>query len=337
MTNSNLNNSEFFGSTIKNTHFHDSELTNSDLRAVSFDSVIFSNTKLGNSDFSHSVVYNSDFTTSNILNTKFHSTSLFNNNFKEIDFSTIEIFGKPYFPTKLAGSDLSNANLSKTDLSHVDFSPQKFNDEFLSGTILSFVDFSSNHSFVDTVISKIPCLDCNYEFFGFAGVLATTENIPILTYHGFMSEKLDSLASLLIQCNEMFPNDVELGWKCHDEVITSVSVIDFDSYDLDYIKNSSVSLYAADLSGLDLSNKNVSQYQWSFHRTYSPYSGAVDGTENNNMMGIDLRQADLSYTNLQNVDLSYSNLEGANLEKADLSGANLQGANLKCLNHPICK
>jgi uncharacterized protein YjbI with pentapeptide repeats len=341
MTNSNLNNSEFFGATIKNTHFHNSELTNSDLRAVSFDSVIFSNTKLENSDFSHSVVYNSDFTTSNILNTKFHSTSLFNNNFKEIDFSTVEIFGKQYFPTKLAGSDLSNANLSKTDLSHVDFSPQKFNDEFLSGTILSFVDFSSNPSFVDTVISKIPCLDCDLTPPLDATVI-TTENIPVLTYRGFIIEKLDTLASLLVQCNEMFPIDEnvemeELGWKCHDEAVSSVSVVDFDSYDLDYIKNSSVSLYAADLSGLDLSNKNVSHYQWSFHHTYSPYSGSLSIMENNNMIGIDLRQADLSYTNLQNVDLSYSNLEGANLEKADLSGANLQGANLKCLNHPICK
>jgi uncharacterized protein YjbI with pentapeptide repeats len=336
MTNSNLNNSEFFGATVKNTEFHNSELTNSDLRAVSFDSVIFSNTKLGNSDFSHSVVYNSDFTTSNILNTKFHSTSLFNNNFKEIDFSTIEIFGKPYFPTKLAGSDLSNANLSKTDLSYVDFSPQKFNDEFLSGTILSFADFSSNPSFVDSVISKILCLDCNYTPPLDAAVI-TTENIPVLTYRGFIIEKLDSLGSLFVQCNEMFPNDKELDWKCRDEAVSSISVIDFDSYDLDYIKNLSVSLYAADLSGLDLSNKNVSHNHWSFHRTYSPYSGSLSIMENNNMIGIDLRQADLSYTNLQNADLSYSNLEGANLAKADLSGANLQGANLKCLNHPICK
>ena len=123
-----------------------------------------------------------------------------------------------------------------------------------------------------------------------------------------------------------------------------------------------MSLYAADLSGLDLSNKNVSQYLWSFFRTYSPYSDSRSINENNNMIGIDLRQADLSYTNSQNIDLSYSNLEGANLAEADLrfanlrntdlSGANLQGtnlefalldnailsgANLKCLNHPICK
>ena len=359
MANSNLNNSEFFGATIKNTDFHDSELTNSDLRAVSFDSVIFSNTKLENSDFSHSVVYNSDFTTTSILNTKFNSASIFNSNFKEIDFSTTEIFGKKYFPTKFAGSDLSNSNLSKTDLSYVDFSPQKFNDEFLSGAILSFVDFSLNPSFTDSVISKVPCLDCNYKYYS---EYATSENIPILTHYAFMNEKLDSLGVLFTQCTKIYSNSKELLADCRDEIISSISVIDFDSYDVDDIKNLSVSLYAADLSGLDLSNKNVSQYLWSFFRTYSPYSDSRIINENNNMIGIDLRQADLSYTNSQNIDLSYSNLEGANLAEADLrfanlrntdlSGANLQGtnlefalldnailsgANLKCLNHPICK
>ena len=358
MTNSNLNNSEFFGATIKNTDFHNSELTNSDLRAVYFDSVTFSNTKLENSDFSHSIVYNSDFTTSNILNTKFNFASLFNSNFKEIDFSTIEIFGKIYFPTKFAGSDLSNSNLSKTDLSGVDFSPQKFNNEFLSGTLLSSVDFSFNPSFTDSVLSKVPCLDCNYTFHS---EHATSENIPILTHYGFMNEKLDSLGSLLIECANMFSNSEELESDCRNETISSISVIDFDLYNIDDVKKLGVSLYAANLSGLDLSNKNDSQHIWSFFRAYSPYSGSLSMAENNNIIGIDLRQADLSYTNLQNVDLSYSNLESANLTEADLrfanlrntdlSNANLQGANLefalldnailsdanlKCKNHPIC-
>ena len=176
-----------------------------------------------------------------------------------------------------------------------------------------------------------------------------------------MNEELDFLGSLLTECANMFPNSEELHSDCRDETISSISVIDFDLYNIDDVKKLGVSLYAANLSGLDLSNKNDSQHIWSFFRTYSPYSGSLSIAENNNIIGIDLRQADLSYTNLQNVDLSYSNLESANLTEADLrfanlrntdlSNANLQGANLefalldnailsdanlKCLNHPIC-
>jgi len=48
-----------------------------------------------------------------------------------------------------------------------------------------------------------------------------------------------------------------------------------------------------------------------------------------NLRGADLRDADLLWGNLRDADLRCANLEGANLRDADLRCANLEGANLR--------
>jgi uncharacterized protein YjbI with pentapeptide repeats len=44
------------------------------------------------------------------------------------------------------------------------------------------------------------------------------------------------------------------------------------------------------------------------------------------LVGVGLRNADLSYANLSGADLSYADLRGANLGAADLTGVKLDNA-----------
>ena len=96
-------------------------------------------------------------------------------------------------------------------------------------------------------------------------------------------------------------------------------------------------------SGLNLSKFSFSDDLVSF---FPSFSGATP-VKSNNMIGLDLQNADLSNSNLENVDLSFSNLDGANLSGANLTNSNLHetslnnvnfaGALLKCKNNPICE
>ncbi len=57
------------------------------------------------------------------------------------------------------------------------------------------------------------------------------------------------------------------------------------------------------------------------------------------LIGVDIKNADLSGANLQNADLRWTRLDSVNLTNADLSGANLEDAqmnNVTTLNTEFC-
>jgi len=93
-----------------------------------------------------------------------------------------------------------------------------------------------------------------------------------------------------------------------------------------------VSLYGADLSGLDFQEIKILH---ALDLRYADLQGS-------NMAGCDLRYSDLFKANMKNVILHDANLHGANLKGAclcgadlrvcDLSGADMHGADLRGAN-----
>ena len=329
-----LKNTDFFGVKLSNGKFMNANLKDSDFRAMNIVTSVFKNTNLENTDFSNSVIINSEFSSSNLVNSKFNSSKLLGNNFKNLDFSTTDISGVPKDNTWFAGSDLTNVNFYKTDLTEVNFSMYYYNNEVFGGTNLTEVDFHLNPSANNAIFSQIPFARYDDE--------AMKESHYIITDRFILKEEIEPRVNEITDCLWNGAT-TELQDLCVIEVGKKIGTTKKIDYKISDIKKHAVKLVGVNFSGLNLSKFSFSDDLVSF---FPSFSGATP-VKSNNMIGLDLQNADLSNSNLENVDLSFSNLDGANLSGANLTNSNLHetslnnvnfaGALLKCKNNTICE
>ena len=332
-SNTDLTNAKFFGSKMDYVKFDNADLANSDLRAIKANYITLENSNLDNADLSKSIIFESDFSTANLTNVKLTSAKLIKDNFTNSDFSTVIIKGDSFNKTVFAGSNLSNVNFDKVDLKNVNFSAYMFNDKLISGADLSSVDFHSNSSIENAVLSEISFLDYNDE--------TLADEFYIILDRYYLEKDIDPTVEKMTDCMLEFSGQWE--YECIINSVNTIKKMEKFSYDITDVRNKSVNLQNSNLSGLDLSGFNISKFYWDFFQYY--YQSVPE--RNNNLIGIDLRDADLSNTNFENADLSYSNMQGADLTGANLTNTNLHNANLegakldqailKCNNNSVCK
>ena len=331
----NLENADFFGVELNNSEFKNANLKNSDLRAMRVSNGIFENTYLENADFSNSIIFNSKFSSSEILNSKFNSAKLINNDLKGLDFSKVDITGTIDNNTRFAGSDLSNVSFKETNLKNVNFSMYYYNNEIFEGANLTSVDFYSNPSINEAIFSQMPFAEYDKN--------EISNSLFIIIDRFILKEEIKPTINAINDCTSKYGSNTELESRCMIGIANQIGTFAKINYALSDIKNYGVKLTNANLSGLDLSGFSVSEWYVDFFQYYT------DSTlvKSDNMIGLDLQNANLSNSNLENVDLSFSNLDGADLRGANLTNTNLygtslnqvnlDGAVLKCKNNLVCE
>ena len=293
--------------------------------------VDFSNANLENADFRFAKMLDVDFSGANLKNAKFPRSFVYSSNFSNTDLTGSYLAAGNFLECNFSHAILDNINPMGTKFEYVKFDNALLSNTLFQRSSISVVDFT-NTTFNNVVFNSSDLYGINFIGMDFSEISFELDNACAAC-----DFRTSNLADHL-------PYGMDLTMKI------------FFKYDEKFYYPAST------ISGLDLSNTNLSKIVYSHLTSVSDVLNdkserikfrpgqAVDASHANLSYG-DLSNkiltlavftgADMSYTDLSNSDLSYADLRnvtltGANLANAKLDFADLDDATLDCINHPVC-
>jgi len=388
-----LNENNLLGINLAGRDFTSADLTMSDLSGKDLLNTIFRNTDLTYADLSYSNLTGADLRGANLHGAKlegadfsgvdFTGANLSLVNLWEMDLSNVILDGTTLYGTILGRTDLSDKKLA--DLRMTDFTNTDLSNADLSGSLSRHIIFN-NTNLKDADLSNIMFERTDFSNSYISG--ANFEN-SLLYLTNFTNMDLSdvNISGTTIPGSDL--RDIDFRENDLTDVDFSAKIM-FKSGGKEDVPPAF--LIRANLSGMDLREvifsreHNIPDEKWMQILTtkkpltgatlaYANLSGSILSGKNiyqvDNLIGVNLYNADLSdadlsesiltasnlifadltNANLKGVDLTFVNLEGAiltnaNLEGADLTNANLrdtvltnanlEGAILNCFYNPIC-
>ena len=254
--------------------------------------------------------------------------------FAGADFSGMNFSGKELRGTNMSGAKFNNTNFTGANLQGSKFVNCQLNNAILRGAMLHYGDFRKS-KLTNTDMSNSDLTGAN-----FAEVNMSGANLSGVTLNNTNFEKADLSSvdlsdtkrdggSLGLEGTNL--GDARLMKFSFDDVVlfgtklsgTDLSTCSFRGAIFNEDEYQPAILEGSDLSGLDLSHKNLRNMD---------LSGC--DLSNTNLNGADLRGTNLANTNLKDTKLAFAKLDTeTNLPKS-LQDANLQNTNLSTAQLP---